>query len=80
MSLVFQENFDNGVIPSTFTTPSTPSGSVYVSQGSLVFSNPDHTRLGTVGATTNPNMVQLTAPNTYLLTFDWSILETVDLL
>jgi uncharacterized protein (TIGR03437 family) len=81
---IFQEGFEGGAIPSTFLT--SPSGSASVTRAagevisgaaSLVLSNPDHTKAGTVSVRTNPAAVPLT-PGTYLLTFDWRILETLD--
>jgi uncharacterized protein (TIGR03437 family) len=84
-TLVFQENFDSGAVPNTFfgSPPSAVSitqtpGEVISGKGTLVISNPDHTRRGTMGVSTNPANVPLTPGFTYLLTFDWRILETLD--
>jgi uncharacterized protein (TIGR03437 family) len=46
--------------------------------GSLILQNPDHTQPGGVAVNTDPSKVQLLPGNTYLLTFDWRILQTVD--
>ncbi len=84
-SRVFQESFENGVVPASFV-PNPPAG-VSVSQtpgnvisgtGSLVISNSDHTSQGYVSANTNPALVLLSPSTTYLLTFDWRILQTLD--
>jgi uncharacterized protein (TIGR03437 family) len=83
-TLVFQERFDSGSLPNSFIGSSSNAvsitqapGEVISGAGSLVLSNPDHTRQGTVSVGTNPSIVPLSA-GTYLLTFDWRVLETVD--
>jgi hypothetical protein len=75
-TLIFQENFDASTVPSSFSQ--FPLGAVSVSNGSLVISNPDHTKNATVSANTNPTFVRLSAAKRYLLTFDFRILETLD--
>jgi uncharacterized protein (TIGR03437 family) len=83
-TLVFQESFDGGLPnsltgnpPSAVSVTQTP-GEVIAGTGSLVMSNPDHTKQGVVGVSTNPRAVPLSVGVTYLLTFDWRILETID--
>jgi uncharacterized protein (TIGR03437 family) len=84
-TLVFQEGFDSGTLPNSFVGSSanavsitqTP-GEVISGAGSLVMSNPDHTKKGSVGVGINPTAVPLSAGVTYLLTFDWRVLETLD--
>ncbi|HLK49294.1 MAG TPA: IPT/TIG domain-containing protein [Bryobacteraceae bacterium] len=84
-TLVFQEGFESGVLPNSFI--GNPSTAVSITQaagefisggGSLVLSNPDHTKQGTVSVRTNPAVIPLSAGVTYLLIFDWRILETID--
>ena len=85
-TVVFEENFDSGTaVPNTFI--GNPSSAVSITQnpgqvisgtGSLALSNPDHTQQGMVRLSTNPAAVTLNAGVTYLLTFDWRILETLD--
>ena len=84
-TLVFQEGFDSATVPNSFI--GYPSSGVSITQtpgevisgtGSLVLSNPDHTEQGLVAVNTNPAFVPLSAGVTYLLTFDWRILETID--
>ena len=84
-TLVFQDGFESGSLPNSFI--GSPSGAVSITQtagevisgtGSLVLSNPDHTQQGTVTVQTNAAAVPLKAGTTYLLTFDWRILETID--
>src|SRR5262249_55545295 len=60
----------------TFVT--TAPGEVINGSTSLVLNNPDHSKQGFVSAVSNPALVRLEAPNTYLLTFSWRILETID--
>ena len=84
-TLVWAEDFESGVLPPAFLGK--PSGAVSVTQapgeviagaGSLVVSNPDHTKRAFVDAETDPAAVRLTPGKSYLLTFDWRILETLD--
>ena len=82
-TLVFQENFDSGAVPNTFggSPPSAVSvtqtpGQVISGTGSLVISNPDHTKQGMAGAGTSS--LSFSSGVTYLLTFDWRVLETLD--
>jgi uncharacterized protein (TIGR03437 family) len=75
-TLVFQETFDSGSLPSSFNA--NPANAVSVASGSLVLGNPDHTRQGIVVVNTNSSAVPLQSGATYLLTFDWQILETID--
>jgi hypothetical protein len=81
--VLYQQDFEVPPLPSSLST----SGDVYVStdpsevingQGSLVLSNPDHTQPGAVTVSTNPGVIQLVPGNTYLIRFDWKILETLD--
>jgi uncharacterized protein (TIGR03437 family) len=88
-TVVFQDGFEGAAL-STAWTPGAPAGtSVAISQdpgqvisgsGSLVLSNPNHTQKGGVSLHTNPEVVQFKASSSYLLTFDWRILGTVDTL
>jgi uncharacterized protein (TIGR03437 family) len=84
-SVVLQEAFETGVLPASIT--GSPAGAVSIAQtaaavitgtGSLVISNPDHTRQGFVSASVNLNSFPLAAGSNFLAVFDWKILETVD--
>lgn len=84
-TLTWQEGFEAGTLPTSLNgnPPSAVSithapGEVISGTGSLVFSNPDHTQVASVTAATNPSAVPLAAGTTYLLVFDWKILETLD--
>jgi len=86
-TLVLQDGFEGTTLSSSWTPGAGPGTSVAISQdpgqvisgsGSLVLNNPDHTQEGGVSVSTNPKVVQFTAGNSYLLTFDWRILDTVD--
>ena len=87
-TVLLQETFEGGTELPASLTAGAPSGTtVAISQdpgevisgsGSLFLSNPNHTALGGVSVSTNPQVVQFTAGSSYLLTFDWRIIETVD--
>jgi uncharacterized protein (TIGR03437 family) len=84
-TLVFHEEFESASLPPSFI-PNLPGGA-YVTQtpgevisgsGSLVFNNPDHTKAQNFGLNITPSGLQFAASTTYLLTFDWRILDTFD--
>jgi len=84
-TLVFHEEFESASLPPSFV-PNVPGGA-YVTQvpsevisgsGSLVFNNPDHTQSQNFGLNITPAELQFAASTTYLLTFDWRILDTFD--
>lgn len=86
-SLVLEQGFEGAALPASFTANPGPGTSVRVSHapdeviggsGSLVLDNPDHTKQQGAGVRTNPQLLQLTPLGTYLLTFDWRILESLD--
>jgi uncharacterized protein (TIGR03437 family) len=86
-SVVFQEAFETTAFPASFNAGGGAGSTVYVTHapdeaidgtGSLVLSNPDHTRQGGVSVSATPPAVSFTPSNSYLLTFDWRILETLD--
>ena len=84
-ALIWQEGFEGGTLPPSLSAnpPSAVSithaaGEVISGTGSLVISNPDHTQPASVTASTNPSAVPLAAGSTYLLVFDWKILQTLD--
>ncbi|HSP70255.1 MAG TPA: hypothetical protein VLN48_21170, partial [Bryobacteraceae bacterium] len=74
-SVVLQESFEGAILPSAFRA--NPASAVSVSNGALIITNSDHTQNGSVGVSTNPSTLRLD-PGTYLLTFDWKVLETLD--
>jgi hypothetical protein len=73
-SPVLQENFAGPGLPPSFLA--SPPTAVSVSNGALIISNSDHTQNGISGVQLNPAL-QLN-PGTYLLTFDWSVVQTLD--
>ena len=82
-AVLFQQDFEAGPLPPSLSA----SGTVYVSndpneiisgQGSLVLSNPDHTKPGTVTISTVPGAIQLTPGQTSLVRLDFRVLETLD--
>lgn len=83
-TVVFQEGFDDSALSSAFiadpgavSVTQTP-GEVISGAGSLVLNNPDHSKRGLVTVTINRSVVPLNAGVTYLLSFDWRVLETLD--
>ena len=81
-SLILAEDFEAANLPPSFAPAGGVSvthsaGEVITGAGSLVVSNPDHTKQGYVSANVNPS-VPLTPVSSYLLTFDWRVLETLD--
>ncbi len=84
-ALVFHEEFESASLPPSFV-PSVPGGA-YITQtpgqvisggGSLVFNNPDRTQSQNFGLNINPAGLRFAASTTYMLTFDWRILDTFD--
>ncbi|HLK67611.1 MAG TPA: putative glycoside hydrolase [Bryobacteraceae bacterium] len=77
-SVVFEETFEQA---SPSHTPgvsvSHDPGEVISGTASLVLDNQDHTKTGPVIASMVTNL-QLSSSSSYLLTFDWRILETVE--
>ena len=84
-SLVLEQGFEGAALPASFTANPGPRyqrlrvshapDEVIGGSGSLVLDNPDHTKQQGAGVRTNPQLLQLTPLGTYLLTFDWRILE-----
>ena len=88
-TLVLQDGFEGTTLSAMWRAGASPGTTVAISQdpgqvisgsGSLVLNNPNHTQQGGVSVSTNPKVVQFTAGNSYLLTFDYRILDTVDTL
>jgi len=81
--VLYQQDFDVSPLPSSLSASgnvylSTDASEVITGRGSLVLSNPDHTKPGSVTVSTNPGVIQLTPGSTYLIRLDWKILETLD--
>jgi len=81
---VWQEDFETGMMPAELRSAS----GVYVSQdpgevidgnSSLVINNADHSRWGSISTSTNPYMVSFVPGETYVVEFDWRIIESLDL-
>jgi uncharacterized protein (TIGR03437 family) len=86
-AVLLQESFEGNALPAFFTGGAAPGVTVAISQdpgevisgsGSLVLSNPNHAAQGGVGVSTDPKVLQFAAGSSYLLTFAWRIIETVD--
>jgi uncharacterized protein (TIGR03437 family) len=84
-TLVFHEEFESASLPPSFV-PNVPGGAymtrtpgdVISGSGSLVFNNPDHTKAQNFGLNITPAGLQFAVSTTYLLTFDWRVLNTFD--
>jgi len=80
---IWEEDFDSGTLPpEMWAEPgvrvSQQPGEVISGTGSLIIDNPDHTQQAFITAGTIPNDVPLIPGNTYVIEFDWEILETID--
>lgn len=80
---MWEQDFELGRMPDGVWADSR----IYVSQspgdvidgsGSLVFDNPDHTGWDSVSMDTNVNQIAFTPGETYVVEFDWRILDTLD--
>lgn len=72
---IWEEDFEDGKLPSEIEVDS----EVYVNNGTLLFDNPDHTSYRELIKTnTKANSVILSSGKTYVVEFDWKILETLD--
>ena len=86
-TVIVQDGFEGAALSTAWTSGAPAGTSVAISQdpgqvisgsGSLVLSDPDHTQKGGESIHTNPEVVWFEAGRSYLLTFDWRILDTVD--
>lgn len=80
---IWEQDFELGRMPSgvwagSGTLVSQAPGDVIEGSGSLVLDNPDHTGWDSVSMNTNFNQVTFTPGETYVVQFDWRIIETVD--
>jgi hypothetical protein len=82
---VWEEGFEAGSMPSSLAgeTPyvyvSREAEDVITGTGSLIIDNPDHsTSVDYVEASTKASIVALKSGKTYVVEFDWEILETLD--
>ncbi len=81
---IWEEDFEIGTMPAELRSAS----GVYVSQepgevidgsGSLVIDNPDHSRWNSIATSSNVNLVTFLPGETYVVEFDWRIIESLDL-
>jgi len=75
-SVIFQPALSGTSLPASLSA--NPASAVTVSNGALILSNPDHSQNIRFEVTTDPALVPLSAGSSYLLTFDATILETLD--
>jgi hypothetical protein len=81
---VWNEDFELRMMPTELRSAS----GIYVSQdpneviegnSSLVINNADHSRWASVSTSTNSSMVSFVPGDTYVVEFDWRIIESLDL-
>jgi hypothetical protein len=75
-TLIWKETFDSSSLPSSMWH----EGEVRVESGRLIIDNPDHTTYkdwGTV-AVVHEGSIPFTSGKTYVIEFDWEVLETID--
>jgi uncharacterized protein (TIGR03437 family) len=72
-ALFYENTFENSTSASVTHDP----GEVISGTGSLIVNNPDHTKQGSVIVTLGTNTIPLDPSASYLLTFDWRILDTL---
>jgi hypothetical protein len=79
----WEEDFENGTMP--FEMPVDPG--VYLSddpkevisgETSLIIDNPDHTQWDQILTSTNYNQVPFSPGKTYVIEFDWRVIESLD--
>ncbi len=70
--LIWEESFDSGNLPSSM------QGDGDVENQKLVINNPDHTESALMQVNTKSGAIPFEPEKTYLIEFDWEILETLD--
>lgn len=72
-TLIWEEDFEGGALPSEI------KGEGAVENGRLVIDNPDHTTYKqTTKIETKTSSISFSSGKTYVVEFDWEILETID--
>ena len=71
-SLIWAESFDSGNLPSSM------QGDGDVENQRLVINNPVHTEAGLMQVNTKTDAISFEIEKTYVVEFDWEILETLD--
>jgi hypothetical protein len=74
-TLIWEEDFEGGSVPAGMEA----DNGVYVSDGALVIDNPDHTTYRQqVSVSTIAGEIPSRKGETYVVEFDWQVLETLD--
>ncbi|MEF8848906.1 MAG: putative glycoside hydrolase [Candidatus Thermoplasmatota archaeon] len=71
-TIIWEESFDSGNLPSSM------QGEGTVENNRLVINNPVHTQADTMLVNTKTGGISFRQDETYLVEFDWKILETLD--
>jgi hypothetical protein len=80
---VWEEDFEIRVMPGDLRSNvgiyvSQKPGEVIDGDAILVIDNPDHTQWGSISTSTNPSIVTFTPGETYVVQFEWRIIESLD--
>lgn len=75
-TLLWSESFDSNILPVSFSADT----GVFVDTNRLVIDNPDHTTYKPEGTSvkTVPGVIPFELGKTYVIEFDWEVLETLD--
>ena len=81
-TIIWEEDFESGKIPDELYGDSGVYVSVNqddaISGTSLIIDEPDHTKVSCTGVNTQLDKIVFETGKTYLIEFDWVILETID--
>jgi len=82
-TVLWEENFESGPLPAELAvrpgvSVSQAAGDVVGGTGSLIIDNPDHTKTAFIVAETRPDQLVFTPGKTYVIEYDWAVLETLD--
>ncbi len=83
--VIWEADFEIGTIPAELTVYANSGVSlsqnpddVITGNSSLIIENPDHTQQGYIATTTDPAQLSFNPGETYVIEFDWRIIETLD--
>jgi len=82
-TIIWEEDFESGIFPDemagdTGAYVTKEQNDVISGEASLIIYEPDHTKVSYTGISTLSDKIIFEHGKTYLVEFDWSILETID--
>ena len=82
-TIIWEEDFETGLIPDEMSGDpgvyvSKEPNDVISGEASLIINEPDHTKVSYTGIGTQSDKVVFEPGKTYLIEFDWAIIETID--